>query len=267
MITEEIEMENNYLGRDGAPIGENAWKAIDAAMAEAAKSVLAGRRLLYIEGPFGLGLKGVPLQDAKLESGLLTSSFVPLNLIQKNFVMSKRDLAAAERDGLPVNTAPVAAAALDCAQLEDEMIFHGSAGSVGLLTDQGASKINLSSWKEVGKAADDIIAALTALDNSGFHGPYSLALSSSRYNLLLRRYPQGGTELDQIKSMTDSVFKAPILENGGVLLASGRQYAAIILGQDMSVGFIGPTGENLEFYVSESLALLIRQSKAICVLK
>jgi hypothetical protein len=35
----------------------------------------------------------------------------------------------------------------------------------------------------------------------------------------------------------------------------------------MSVGFIGPVGENLEFSISESLALLVREPKAICVMK
>jgi hypothetical protein len=35
----------------------------------------------------------------------------------------------------------------------------------------------------------------------------------------------------------------------------------------MSVGFVGPVGESLEFTLSESLALLIREPKAICVLK
>lgn len=260
-------MDNKYLGREDAPVGEEIWKVLDATMTEAAKSVLAGRRLLYVEGPFGLGLKGVPLQDVKGESGLVTSSFVPVSLIQKTFVLSKRDLAASEREGLPFNTAPVATTALDCAMLEDKIIFQGAQGSQGLMAASGASEIKLTTWKEVGKAADEIISALTMLDNAGFHGPYSLALSPGRYNLLLRRYPQGGTELDQIKSMTDGVFKAPILESGGLLLASGRQYAAIALGQDMSVGYIGPAGEDLEFSISESLALLIRQPKAICVLR
>ena len=37
-------------------------------------------------------------------------------------------------------------------------------------------------------------------------------------------------------------------------MASGRQYAAIVLGEDMTLGYIGPMGENLEFSVSESLA-------------
>ena len=259
-------MDNKYLGREDAPVGEEIWKVLDATMTEAAKSVLAGRRLLYVEGPFGLGLKGVPLQDVKGESGLVTSSFVPLSLIHKSFVLSKRDIAASEREGLPLNNAPVAVAALDCAMLEDKIIFQGAQGSQGLLTASGAGEIKLSAWKEVGKAADEVISALTMMDNAGFHGPYSLALSPGRYNLLLRRYPQGGTELDQIRSMTDGVFKAPVLDRGGLLLASGRQFAAIALGQDMSVGYIGPAGDNLEFSISESLALLIRQPKAICVL-
>ena len=137
-------MENKYLGRVDAPIGEETWKALDATMTEAAKSVLAGRRLLHVEGPFGLGLKAVPMQDVKGEGGLLTSSFVPVNLIQKSFVLSKRDLAASERDGLPINTAPVATAALDCALLEDKIIFNGVQGSQGLMTTKGTSELKLT---------------------------------------------------------------------------------------------------------------------------
>ena len=51
-----------------------------------------------------------------------------------------------------------------------------------------------------------------------------------------------------------------------MLLASGLQYASIAIGQDMVVGFVGPKGE-LEFSISESLALRIRQPKSICVLE
>jgi len=67
--------------------------------------------------------------------------------------------------------------------------------------------------------------------------------------------------------VTGGVFKAPILESGGVLLASGRQFASIVLGQDMTIGFIGPAGGEVEFSISESLALRIRQPQALCVLK
>jgi uncharacterized linocin/CFP29 family protein len=262
-------MANKYLAREDVPFGPETWKALDAAMIEAAKSVLTGRRLLHIEGPFGLGLKVVPLQDVKTESGLIVSEVLPVPLIQKTFTLGVRDLASYEREGIALDTSAVVEAAIECARLEDDLIFNGTSGVPGLLTAEDSSALGLSSWDEVGMAADDMIKAVTTLDSAGFHGPYCLALAPSRYNLLLRRYPQGNvSELEHVKTMvTEGVFKAPILESGGVLLASGRQFASIVLGQDMAIGFIGPAEEKLEFSISESLTPLIRQSRAICVLK
>jgi uncharacterized linocin/CFP29 family protein len=52
-----------------------------------------------------------------------------------------------------------------------------------------------------------------------------------------------------------------------VLVATGRQSATIVLGQDMTIAFIGPAGRKIEFAVTESLALHIRRPQSICVLK
>ena len=263
-------MEGKYLSRDDAPIGSEIWSVLDSTMVEAAKSVLTGRRLLHIEGPYGLGLKGVPLQDVQIEGDLIASPFIPVFLMQKTFTLSKRDLAAFEREGIPVNTAEVANAAIDLAQKEDKLVFNGAAGAPGLMSASGSGEFNLSSWDEMGKAAEEIIGAVTMLDKAGFHGPYSLALSPARYNLLLRVYHHSGiTELEHLRTIvTEGIFKAPVLDSGGVLLASGKQYAAIVVGQDMSIGFIGPAeGDCLEFVVSESLVPVVRAPQAICVLK
>lgn len=262
-------MANKYLAREDAPFGAETWEVLDAAMMEAAESQLVGRRLLHIEGPFGLGLKVVPLQDAEVESGMIASPVIPLSLIQTTFTLGKRDLAAYERDGVSLDTTVVREAAIECARLEDTLVFKGAQGMPGLLTAEGSNKLNLSAWDEVGTAAEDIIKAVTTLDGAGFHGPYCLALAPSRYNLLFRRYPRGNfSEMEHVRTIvTEGVFKAPILESGGVLLASGRQFASIVLGQDMTIGFIGPVEEKLEFSISESLAPLIRQPQAICVLK
>jgi uncharacterized linocin/CFP29 family protein len=262
-------MANKYLAREDAPFGAETWKLLDDAMMVAAKSQLVGRRLLHIEGPFGLGLKVVPLQDTEVEPGLMISEFLPVLLIQKTFALSVRDLASYEREGIALDTSTVAEAAMGCARLEDDLIFNGTPPLPGLLMVEGSNETKLSSWDEVGTAAEDIIKAMTALDGAGFHGPYSLALAPSRYNLLFRRYPRGNfSEMEHVKTMvTEGVFKAPILDSGGVLLASGRQFASIVLGQDMTIGFIGPAGEEIEFSISESLAPLIRQPQAVCVLK
>jgi uncharacterized linocin/CFP29 family protein len=194
---------------------------------------------------------------------------IPLALISQGFTIAKRDVAAFERDGVILDTKPIAITAIECAKIEDEMIFKGTKDISGLLTARGSNNLKLSSWSEIGTAADDLIKAITTLDAAGFHGPYCLALAPGRYNLLLRRYPNGNaSELEHVKTIiTEGVVKAPVLDSGGILLASGRQYASIVLGQDMALGFIGPVAERLEFSISESLAPYVRQPKAICLLK
>jgi uncharacterized linocin/CFP29 family protein len=238
-------------------------------MIEAAKSQMAGRRILTIDGPFGFGLKVIPVNDCDMEEGISGSTFVPVNEIKSEFSLGKRDLASFEKDRLILDLGPVACAAIDCAAKEDQIIFHGVQGAPGLLTAEGSSVQTLTKWDKIGTAADQVIESVTKLDDAGFHGPYCMALAPSLYNLLLRRYPQGdGTELDHIRNIvTDGVVKAPVLKKGGVLLASGRQYATIVVGQDMTIAFNGPVGDGLDFYVIESLALLIRAPEAICVLK
>lgn len=262
-------MELKYLGREEAPIAPETWKLLDAIMVDAAKTILTGRRLLNIEGPYGLGLKGFPLEDCTVSECRLVSKFVPVHMISRNFVLGVRDLVAYEQTGLPFFPAQLKEAAITVAQMEDSIIFEGTKESPGLLSAERVNAQKLASWNTVGKAADDVIQAMITLDEAGYHGPYALALSPPRFNLLYRRYIQGiGTELEHIRTIiTEGVFKAPVLKSGGVLLATGKKYASVPLGQDMAAGFVGPMGDSFEFSVSESLALLIREPASICVLK
>lgn len=289
-------MASKYLGREDAPISAGVWDKLDATMIGAAKSQLVGRRLLSVEGPFGLGLKFVPLDDMIVSFGveevlgkgaegaeddaeaylgmepeIVASPVLPLALIRHGFSLGIRDFAAFERDGVALDLAGVAEAAIACARAEDELIFRGSLdlGVSGLMNAEGNLILKLGSWSKVGHAADDVIKAVSLLDDAGFHGPYSLALTPGRYNLLYRMYPQGNTtELAHLQTIvTGGIIKAPVVKEGGVLLASGLQFASIVLGQDMAVGFVGPSDGDLDFSITESLALHVRQPDAVCVLQ
>jgi len=262
-------MANKYLAREDAPFDSEIWGKLDAAMIQAAKQQLSGRRLLEIEGPFGFGLKSIPLSDVQGDDGLTFSQTQPLVWIQRDFELGTRDLANYEREKISLNVKPVIEAARACAKLEDKLIFEGADGVPGLLTAEGTQGLDLSPWDEVGSASNDLIKAITMLDDVGFHGPYTLALAPKHYNMLLRLYERGNrSELEHVKMMvTDGVVKAPALKSGGVLMASGRQNVSVVLGQDLSLGFIGPAGDKVEFFIAESLALRIRVPEAICVLK
>ncbi len=270
-------MSEKFLHRGDAPFDEKVWGKIDEAVVGAAKSQLSARRVLHVEGPYGLGLKSIPgpeseVGETAVEGATVTASLaVPVVGIQSSFRLSARDIAAFEETGLPFDLRGAVAAAIACAKQEDALLFHGSKalGVQGLLTAKGTQQRKLKPWTEVGVAVDELIQTVNVLDGVGFHGPYSLALAPSLYNLLFRRYPQGDkTEIEHLRLLaTDGIVKAPAIKSGGVLLASGRQFAAIVLGQDILTSFVGPAGRDYELLVSESVALRLVEPAAVCVLK
>ena len=165
---------------------------------------------------------------------------------------------------------PAVRAALRVAAEEDRALLYGIdiLNLSGLTNLEGTQDVgeHVAEWGAIGSAADNVIEALTALDVGGFHGPYLLALSPDRYNLLFRRYPQGdSTKLEHVTQMAvGGVIKAPSLAEGGILLAPSPHYAAIVLGQDLHVSYVGPTADMRRVAVSESLALRLAPG-AICV--
>jgi uncharacterized linocin/CFP29 family protein len=266
---------SKFLHREDAPFEKKVWERIDEVVVAAAKSQLSARRILHVEGPYGLGLKFLSGSDfAQDESGKASVSLskaIPVVAIQQGFSLPARDIAAFEQQGIDLNLKAAAEAAMACARREEELLYVGSKsiGVNGLVTAKETQSIKLQSWEETGNAVNNVIQAVTQLDSAGFHGPYSLALTPDRYNLLFRRYPQGNmTEIDHVKSIvTENVVKAPSINVGGVLTASGRQFASIVLGQDVMTGFVGPSESAYEFVVSESIALKLLQPAAICLLQ
>jgi uncharacterized linocin/CFP29 family protein len=273
-------MSEKFLHREDAPFSDKVWQIIDQTVVESAKSQLCARKLLHIQGPYGLGLKALASKDlpvgnetpndAKMTAGCVT----PLVFIQSNFALPARDIAAFESatgKSQPLDLADAAKAAIVCAKQEDELIFNGSKalGLKGLLTIEASQSFKLKPWDNVGTAVDDIIKAVTIFDNAGFHGPYALALAPKLYNQLYRRYPQGNnTELEHIgQIITDGIIKAASISAGGILLCTATSPASIILGQDLMTGFIGPSDGKYELMISESLALWLTQPQAICILK
>jgi uncharacterized linocin/CFP29 family protein len=228
-----------------------------------------------VEGPYGLGFKSLSGPDRAVagaqEVQLVAAAATPVVGLHCSFVMSARDIASYVEKQQPLTVAPAAMAALACARQEDDLLFNGAPalGVKGLLNSDAVQSVKLGPWTEVGKAMESLIAAVGKLDDAGFHGPYTLGLTPELYNLLFRRYPQGNqTELEHIQGLvTKGVVKVPAIKKGGVLLASGRPFASIVLGQDVYAGFVGPAGRDYEFVVAESVALRLVAPAAVCVLK
>ena len=269
------ETMTDYLQRADAPFGSEVWGLIDNTVTKAAGSQLTVRKIVSVLGPFGTGFTQIPGKDEMMDPGegvmVAAGAAVPLVQLSSSFKLAQRDLASFRASGIAPDLSDVARAAMAMAAQEDKLLLQGvpRLGLPGLMTADGVRKITLGDWSSIGTAADNVIEAVSVLDRAGFHGPYSLALSPDSYNLLFRRYPAGsGTELDHLRQIVTGAFvKAPALPAGGVLIADGPQFVAIVVGQDLQTGFVGPTADmGYEFTVSETLALRVNAPEAICVL-
>jgi len=71
-------MEQDYLGRKEAPLSAEVWKLLDTTMIEAAKSQLAGRRLIkYRKARSGSDSRVIPLSDSEIAEGITSSPGYP----------------------------------------------------------------------------------------------------------------------------------------------------------------------------------------------
>ena len=262
------------LNREQAPFSGKLWDAIDKTAAQAARDRLTGRRFLDLEGPFGVGLTAIEVgqddycrQPAPDEAGQILGRVIPLPMIRKSFRLSIRRVAAHVQNGQPLDLSAAQDAAEAVADREEELIYSGQPafGLPGLLTMDGRQQVDGSDWTEPQRALTDVLSAVTKLDDSGFRGPYALALSPKLYNNLFRlMYPGSDVlALEHLRRLcTAGIYKAAI--EGGVLVDT--RVGVLILGQDMNTGYSSQDGVHYHLYISESIVLRIDEPQAICVI-
>jgi uncharacterized linocin/CFP29 family protein len=261
----------NYLNRSSAPFDEEVWAQIDAEAVKAASDMLTGRRFLELDGPYGVGLTSLEIghdnfcREAKADEAVaIGSRAISVPMLRKGFKLSIRRLAALTQMGQPLHLGPVSEAAEAVACREEEMIYQGqpSFALPGLLTVEGSHSINCPSWEDLDSSLQTVLQAVTCLDTHNFRGPYALALSPALYNGLYRRYT--GTDMLQVEHLkrlcSRGVFKAPI---EGAVLVDPRA-ARLVMGQDLMAGYTKQDGVHCEMFLSESLAVVIDDPKAIC---
>ena len=276
-LREGAAVPTKLLNRPDASFSDRVWTRLDAIVTATARERLTGRRVLPPEGPHGLGSASVAWPerdfDAGGDGGIAPSTAVstPLVIVRTSFTLAAREIAALEESELPFDRGAPARAAAACAAQEDALVFGGSEalGFRGLMSAEGARSIELGSWEGVGAAVEDVGRAVTELDRAGLTGPHALVLSPARYNVLFRRCPDtGGTELEHVRELvTDGIYRSPAAGGGGVLVATVEGPNAIVLGRDLATSYVGPSGGDHGFAVSETVALRLDLPEAVCVLR
>jgi uncharacterized linocin/CFP29 family protein len=274
----------DFLQRDQAPLSNEQWVVVDQTVVRAAQSVLIGRRIMPMVGPFGAGVEVLPvdivgggalgqidlLGNAEGEAiGIQERRFLPLPLLYTDFWVHWRDLEASTQLGTPLDLGKAAAAAAATAQTEDRLIFHGSPGLgiAGLLNMDGRQVLPMSDWGQAGNAFSDVVNAVRALTAQRFTGPYALVVSPQLYADLNRIFDNTGVlEIEQIEKLARrGVYATGIVpEPTAILVDSGAQNMDLAIGVDLAVAYVESSNLNHQLRVLESLVPRIRRPGAVC---
>jgi len=277
----------DFLGHAENPLREEEWARLNETVIQVARRSLVGRKLLDLYGPLGAGVQSIPHDEytgvspgaidivGEQETATVFTDarkFKTIPLIYKDFLLHWRDIEAARSHNMPLDVSAAAGAAALCAQMEDELIFHGDPklGHEGLMNATGRLTVTLGDWAEPGQGYVSIVEATRKLNEHGHYGPYAVVLSPRLYSLLHRIYEKTGVlEIETIRQLAaDGVFQSNRLRgDSGVVVSTGRENMDLAVAMDMVTSYLGASNMNHPFRVLESLILRIKHPDALCTLE
>jgi uncharacterized linocin/CFP29 family protein len=258
----------NNLHRELAPISDVAWAQIEEEAKRTLKRYLAGRRVVDVEGPAGVGLSAVGTGhlktiDAQGEGVLARQREVkPLVEIRVPFELDRRDIDEVERGANDADWQPAKDAAQKIAYAEDRAIFEGYAAAQIEGIRQGTSNPIMTLPADVRQYPDAIAQALRQLRLVGVNGPYSVVLGADAYTALAETVDNGYPVLEHVKKLVkDEIIWAPAINGAFVLTTRGGDFE-LHIGQDVSIGYLSHTDTAVRLYLQETLTFLMLTSEA-----
>ena len=262
----------NNLHRELAPISEAAWADLEEETTRTLKRYLAGRRVVDVHGPGGVGLSAVGTGHLKTIAapgdGVLARQREVKALVELRvpFELDRQQIDNVERGSDDSDWQPAKDAAQRIAYAEDRSIFEGySAAGVGGIR-QGTSNPTMTLPADVRQYPDAIAQALNQLRLVGVNGPYSVLLGADAYTALAETSDNGYPVLEHVKKLVkDVIIWAPAIVGAFVLTTRGGDFG-LHIGQDVSIGYLSHTDSVVRLYLQETLTFLVLTAEAAVAL-
>jgi len=262
----------NNLHRELAPISDAAWADIEEETARTLKRYLAGRHVVDVHGPAGVGLSAVGAGHLKAIAapgeGILARQREVKALVELRvpFELNRQQIDDVERGAKDSDWQPAKDAAKKMAFAEDRAIFEGyPAACIGGVR-QGTSNPVITMPADVRRYPDAIAQALNQLRLVGVNGPYSVLLSADAYTALAETRDNGYPVLEHVKKLVkDEIIWAPAITGAFVLTTRGGDFD-LHIGQDVSIGYLSHTDSVVRLYLQETLTFLLLTTEAAVAL-
>jgi uncharacterized linocin/CFP29 family protein len=265
----------NHLLRELAPVTDQAWGEIEEEARRALRHYLTARKLVDFTGPDGwersaLGLgRAAESQEGPAEGVESRIRLVqPLAELRTPFTVSREEIAAVDRGAPDADWDPVIDAARRAALAEDRLVFNGfpGAGVRGIVETSPHDPITINT--DYDKYPNYVASAVEALKRAGVSRPYALALGPRCYTGVIETTQHGGYPvLEHLRLIVEGpVVWAPAVEGAVVMSQRGDDFE-LIVGQDLSIGYLGHDDETVRLYLEESITFRAAGPEAAIALR
>jgi uncharacterized linocin/CFP29 family protein len=264
----------DYLRRHTAPLSDRVWKTLDGAVVQAARHVLAARRIATFDGPRGwehvatrLGSM-TPCRSAEGQATVCVPDVVLLPEIRVDFSLSWAAIENFERGAPVLDTAPAETAARELALAEDRIVFYGDPTGTGFLGSKQSARVTAGEWTRHGRVLTDLVKAVETLDASGIPGPYEAVLAPARYYAYLQAVDDSGyPTARQLRDVLAAVHRSPVVHDAGAVFSTRGGDFVITVGGDLATGYRLHDRDAVHLFCVETLAPQTVTPEAVCVLE
>ena len=251
----------NHLHRELAPIDAAAWGQIEAEAGRTLRHFLTARKVVDFSGPHGwdhsaLGLGRVADgADAPAEGVEGRIRLVqPLAELRTVFTLERAEIDAVERGAPDADWDPVVDAARRAARAEDHLVFRGypAAGVRGIVQTSPHDPVTIGT--DYDRYPTYVAMAVETLKRAGVAGPYAIALGPRCYTGVIETTEHGGYPvLEHLRLIVEGpVLWAPAVDGAVVVSLRGDDFE-LVVGQDISIGYLDHDAERVRLYLEESI--------------
>jgi uncharacterized linocin/CFP29 family protein len=262
----------NNLHRELAPISDAAWAEIEEETTRTLKRYLAGRRVVDVPAPGGIGFPaaatGHQLSIAPPAEGILARQREVKALVELRvpFELTRDAIDDVERGSEDSDWQPAKDAAKLLAFAEDRAIFNGYHEANIQGVRESTSNPIMTLPGDVRNYPDAVAQALSQLRLVGVNGPYSVLFGAKAYTDLAETRDHGYPVLEHVKRIVEGeIIWAPAIEGAYVLTTRGGDFE-LNIGQDVSIGYLSHTDAVVRLYLQETFTFRALTSEAAVVL-
>ncbi len=263
------------FGRNLVPISGEALAEIDAQASRSICKQLSARRFVDVNGPHGWELGAVSLgrlteSDCTCADGLCTGVRAVLPLVEAmvTFELNANELRDIDRGAKDVDLERVEKAAIQIAAFEEKIIYggHKAAGIKGIAEACSAEPIALPAAdpNKFLAAIGEAVCRMSVRDS--ICGPYALVGGCTLQKALMG-YADGRTLGAAVLKYTcvEEIIYSPNYDGAFLVSKRGGDFE-LTLGLDYVVGYNGPKGDDLSFFIGETFAFRVIESRAAVAL-